>query len=118
MEDRTQRSWDAPAEFAGTGTCEHCGRGFERPVGVGRPRRYCRRSCRQRAYERRRHDGDQAWGDRRIIELGRQLAAHEDAIDRVRWLADQLDRDAREERPCDAGELARRLDEALRLEEP
>jgi hypothetical protein len=38
--------------------CRWCGRGFERRRGPGRPREYCRRSCRQRDYEARRRSAD------------------------------------------------------------
>ena len=35
--------------------CQHCRTPFERPQGrPGRPARFCKRSCRQRAFERRR----------------------------------------------------------------
>jgi hypothetical protein len=58
--------------------------------GVGRPGKYCRRSCRQRAFEQRRHAGDQAWSDARLIVLSERLAAHEDALDRVQEVVDEL----------------------------
>lgn len=35
--------------------CAYCHRQFEHPIRPGRRRLYCRRSCRQRAYECRRH---------------------------------------------------------------
>lgn len=63
--------------------CPNCGRGFMANRGVGRPGKYCRRSCRQRAYEQRRHEGDQSWNDARIVALGRQLADLEDVVDQL-----------------------------------
>ena len=74
----------------GEAECEHCGRTFDVVHGVGRPRRYCRRSCRQRAYERRRHQGDLAGGDARLVGMARALAELEDRLDRARDLVDQL----------------------------
>lgn len=35
------------------GRCAWCSRPLEAPTGPGRPRRYCRQGCRQRAYEAR-----------------------------------------------------------------
>lgn len=35
------------------GRCAWCARPLQAPVGPGRPRRYCRQGCRQRAYEAR-----------------------------------------------------------------
>lgn len=70
--------------------CAHCGRRFVPNRGVGRPGKYCRRSCRQRAFEQRRHAGDQAWSDARLIQQAERLAAHEDALDRVQEVLDEL----------------------------
>ena len=92
--------------------CEHCGRPFEGAQGVGRPRRYCRRSCRQRAYERRRHQGDVAWGDARLVGMARELAELEDRMDRARDLVDQLRFDVEDGRPIDEevlGQLGEQL---------
>lgn len=97
--------------------CAHCGRRFAPNRGVGRPGKYCRRSCRQRAFELRRHAGDQAWSDARLIQMSEQLAAHEDALDRVRELADELRADVADEQQVDGQELLERLERALTLDE-
>ncbi|MYX88504.1 hypothetical protein GT036_33135 [Streptomyces sp. SID4915] len=44
---------DTPQDAAGARLCEWCGGPIVQPV-TGRRRAYCRRSCRQRAYEGRR----------------------------------------------------------------
>jgi hypothetical protein len=99
--------------------CAHCGRSFAVRRGPGRPARYCRRSCRQRAFEHRRHAGDQAWSDARLVELAERLARHEDAIDRVAGLLEQLRADLEAGVPVDAQRLVEHLGAALRLvEEP
>ena len=85
--------------------CEHCGRTVEVDQGVGRPRKYCRRSCRQRAYERRRHQGDLAWGDARLVGMARELAELEDRLDRARDLVDQLRFDVEDGRQVEEGLL-------------
>ena len=96
--------------------CAHCGRPFVAEAGTGRPRKYCRRSCRQRAFEARRHEGDLAWGDRRLVAMARELATLEDAIDRVRVAVDELRADVEDERPVDGRALLDHLDDALRGE--
>lgn len=94
--------------------CAHCGRPFAVAAGsVGRPRAYCRRSCRQRAYEARRHEGDLAWGGRRIVEMSRQLAELEDVVDGVRSVVDELRADVEDEVTVDAGRLLADLEAAL-----
>lgn len=55
---------------------------------MGRPRRYCRRSCRQRAYEERHAVRDRDWLEGRITELSRRLGEVEDERSAVR---DELD---------------------------
>jgi hypothetical protein len=97
--------------------CAHCGRRFAPNRGVGRPGKYCRRSCRQRAFEQRRHAGDQAWSDARLIRMSEQLAAHEDAVDRVRELMDELRADVADDQDIDGEELLERLEQALGIEE-
>lgn len=108
-DNRADGEGDAPR-------CAHCGRRFTPNTGVGRPGKYCRRSCRQRAFELRRHAGDQAWGDARLIRMSEQLAVHEDAIDRVRELMDEVRAAVVDEQPVDAEELLERLDAALELD--
>ena len=83
--------------------CAHCGRPLERGDGVGRPRSYCRRSCRQRAYELRRHEGDLAWGDARLVRMAREHAELEDRLDRVRDLVDELAVEVEDGRAVDLG---------------
>ena len=59
--------------------CEWCGRRLA-PATVGRPRRYCRRSCRQRAYESRRRSSELGLGDDELIVTRNEL---DDAQDRL-----------------------------------
>lgn len=100
-----------------TARCAHCGRVFAPNGGVGRPGKYCRRSCRQRAFELRRHAGDQAWSDARLIRMSEQLAAHEDAADRVRELVEELRADLADDQALDGPDLLERLEQALELEQ-
>ena len=50
-----------------TDRCAWCGRGFERTAGAGRPRRYCKRSCRQRDYEARRRASERGLDEDELI---------------------------------------------------
>lgn len=49
--------------------------------------------------------------------MSEQLAAHEDALDRVRELADELRADVADEQQVDGQELLERLERALTLDE-
>lgn len=48
--------------------CAWCARRLPEPSRTGRPRIYCRRSCRQRGFEARRRTEELTWGDDRIHE--------------------------------------------------
>lgn len=98
---------------SGIDRCAHCGRGFAVHAGPGRPAKYCRRSCRQRAFEARRHVGDQAWVEGRLIEISGQLAEREDAVDRVREIIGELRVDLEDGRMTGLAEIIDRLEEAL-----
>ena len=41
--------------------CANCGAPFEQQTGPGRPRKYCKRSCRQRRYEHARRSLPVGW---------------------------------------------------------
>jgi hypothetical protein len=49
--------------------------------------------------------------------MSEQLAAHEDAIDRVRELADELRADVADEQQIDGQELLERLEGALQVDQ-
>ncbi len=93
--------------------CPNCGRGFMANRGVGRPGKYCRRSCRQRAYEQRRHEGDQSWNEARIVALGRHLADLEDVVDQLAEVLEEFRSTADDEAPVDAHELVERMEAAF-----
>lgn len=100
-------------EAAVPARCAHCGRVFRPNSGVGRPGKYCRRSCRQRAFEQRRHAGDQAWSDARLIVMSEQLAAQEDAVDRLGELLDELRADDADDVQLELSDVVERLERAL-----
>ena len=52
--------------------CAWCRRRLPPAAATGRPRRYCRRSCRQRAFEARRRLDELSWGEDRLHDLLRR----------------------------------------------
>jgi hypothetical protein len=60
--------------------CRWCGRRFEVTGGRGRPREFCRRSCRQRDYEARRRAEDLGIGDAQLVVARAEL---DDLYDRL-----------------------------------
>ncbi len=58
---------------------------------LGRPKQYCRRSCRQRAYESRRRSGELGLGDDELVVTRNEL---DDARDRL-YLISSAVHDAR-----------------------
>ncbi len=63
--------------------CDWCRRRLPEAAGTGRPRRFCRSSCRQRAYEARRRLEEAAWSEDR-------LRTREDTLDEVAIIAAAL----------------------------
>lgn len=64
------QSWEGDGsggEVASEARCAWCGRPFPVSSGPGRPRRYCRRSCRQRDFEARRRAAEHGLADHELI---------------------------------------------------
>ena len=53
--------------------CRWCSRAFEPTAGAGRPRRYCKRSCRQRDYESRQRTSELGLGEHELIVTRKEL---------------------------------------------
>ena len=70
--------------------CAFCRRAMPERSNVGRPRRYCRRSCRQRAFERRRRTTELSWGDERTAQLTERLALQGDRLAHVSDVVSEL----------------------------
>ena len=62
------------------------------PTDIGRPRKYCRQSCRQRAYESRRRGTELGLGDDELVVTRNEL---DDARDRL-YLIETALSDARD----------------------
>jgi hypothetical protein len=70
--------------------CRWCGRGFAITAGPGRRREFCRRSCRQRAYEARAAGARAQAGPDAIVVSERALANLQDRL----WVLECALRDA------------------------
>jgi hypothetical protein len=67
--------------------CRWCGREFAETPGAGRPRRFCKRSCRQRDYEARRRTNELGLGEHELVVTRQEL---DDLRDRIYLLAQSV----------------------------
>ena len=74
----------------GATRCSWCGRAVPRPA-VGRPRRYCRDSCRQRAYEARRRAERAGLSAEHVVLGPEQLADLRDRLYVLQAALDDID---------------------------
>lgn len=92
--------------------CGWCGRVLPEAAATGRPRTYCRRSCRQRAFEERRRVEDLTWGEDRVRASIERRDDQLVALASVDDLLDEWRRDVEDGRSWDDGtrdEQIRRL---------
>jgi len=60
--------------------CRWCGRAFVAKEGPGRPRQYCRQSCRQRDYESRQRSADLGLSEDELIITREELEVLRDRL--------------------------------------
>jgi hypothetical protein len=73
--------------------CRWCGRPIARPrAATGRPATYCRRSCRQRAYEARRRAAELGLSEHELVITRAQLDELRDQVFVVRSAIDDARR--------------------------
>ncbi|HTD50500.1 MAG TPA: hypothetical protein VK771_07870 [Acidimicrobiia bacterium] len=87
--------------------CRWCGRRFAQSEGAGRPRQYCKRSCRQRDYEARRRANELGLGEHELIVTRHEL---DELRDRLYILGDtvaEIERDLADD--AEDGDTERRL---------
>ena len=82
-----------PGQQATFRRCRWCARPFTVAPGPGRPRLYCRRSCRQRDYEARRQAEDLGLGDARLVVARAELDALHDRLYELEAAIEDVDRD-------------------------
>ena len=97
--------------------CRWCGRRFERDSGPGRPRTFCRRSCRQRDYEARARAKELGLGDAELVVARQRLDELHDGIAMLEAAIEDVERDI-SEAPDDPAELARALQWLLSAARP
>lgn len=88
-----------PAE---TRRCRWCGRPFAVRTGPGRPRDFCKRSCRQRDYEARQRSREGGGSESELIVARGQLDALYDQLYVLEAAIEDVDRDV--ERARTAGD--------------
>jgi hypothetical protein len=117
----TQPATDAGAGLPGRGVnvrrCRWCARAFIASPGPGRPRLYCRRSCRQRDYEARRQAEDLGLGDARLVVARAELDALHDRLYELEAAIEDVDRDLATTTP-DEDDYREALDWVLQAARP
>lgn len=101
--------------------CAWCARPLPGPARTGRPRTYCRRSCRQRAFEARQRLGELSWGEDRLRELLERLDDQYVVLASVRDLVGEMQQDVVDGRSWDddsRDELVGRLVALIAVERP
>lgn len=86
--------------------CEWCGRAIERGPGPGRPRRYCRQSCRQRDYEARRRSAELGLNEGELVVAREELESLRDRLFVLEHALDDVERDLATEGDDDTRERA------------
>jgi hypothetical protein len=85
--------------------CRWCGRGFEPTAGPGRPRQYCKRSCRQRDYEARRRGAERGLDEDELIITRAELNELRDRL----FVLSETVKDVEADLTDDAADDERRL---------
>ena len=104
-------------QSVGDRRCRWCGRTFAVPSGRGRPRLYCRRSCRQRDYEARTRSKELGLGDAELVVARRRLDDLHDGIAMLEAAIQDVDNDLAAA-PGDLEEAARALQWLLTAARP
>ena len=85
--------------------CRWCGRPYERTPGAGRPRQYCKRSCRQRDYESRRRGAELGLGEHELIVTREELNELRDRL----YVLSETVKDVEQDITVDDADAERRL---------
>lgn len=97
--------------------CRWCGRSFVADTGPGRPRVFCRRSCRQRDYEARVRARELGLSDAELVVARQRLDDLHDGIAMLEAAIEDVGRDLAEN-PEDPAELTRAVDWLLAAARP
>jgi hypothetical protein len=73
--------------------CRWCGRALPPPASTGRPRAYCRSSCRQRDYEARRRATELGLSEGELVVTRAELDAVQDQLYMLEAAVEDVERD-------------------------
>jgi hypothetical protein len=93
--------------------CRWCGRRFAPTRGAGRPRIYCKRSCRQRDYEARQRALELGLGEHELVMTRDELNATRDRMYVLERTLEDADEDLSHPEARRAKELRRILEYVL-----
>jgi hypothetical protein len=93
--------------------CRWCGRKFAGTNGAGRPRLYCKQSCRQRDYETRRRALELGLGEHELVVTRTELESIRDRLFVLEETLKDAQRDLRQPEARRAKELRRVLEYVL-----
>lgn len=103
---------------ATTRRCRWCGRPFDVVAGPGRPREYCRRSCRQRDYEARRRSAELGLGDGQLVVARAELDALHDRLYELEAAIEDVERDLAATDPPGLADYREAIDWLLAVARP
>ena len=86
--------------------CRWCRRPLPAPAVTGRPRLYCRQSCRQQDYQARARSVELRLGDNELVVARRQIDELRDAAHVLAYAVDDTERDLAAVKNPSSAELA------------
>lgn len=107
---------EGPGKEGRTRRCGWCGRPFVPPAGPGRPRLYCKRSCRQRDFEGRQRVRAEGLSDGELVVTRRALDELDDLTYVLACAVEDVERDLAGEH--DADDVRRSLEWLLEAARP
>lgn len=87
-------------------------------AGPGRPKEYCRRSCRQRDYEARRQSASLGLGDGQLVVARAEIDALHDRLYALEAAVEDAERDVREAAAPTASDYREALEWVLAAARP
>jgi hypothetical protein len=88
-----------------TDRCRWCGRAYPARTGPGRPRLYCRRSCRQRDYESRQRSSELGLGEHELVVTRQELDELKDRLYLLAKTLEDVERDLSDDEADDERRL-------------
>ena len=108
----------ASAEQMSERRCAWCRRPLPAPASTGRPRIYCRQSCRQQDYEARARSLELRLGDNELIVARTHIDSLRDAAHVLAYAVDDTERDLAATSAPSKSDLREMLDWLLEAAKP